>query len=78
MTNYIYLGPTIPGTAAIQNTIFSYKPEKIIAKASETEPLAKYLFVDMTDIVEKKKELNKDGSLLNVAYKKLIKSLTEV
>lgn len=78
MTNYIYLGPTIPGTAAIQNTIFSYKPEKIIQKASEYEPLAKYLFVDMQDIVDQKKELKKDGSLLNVAYKKLIKTLQEV
>lgn len=72
--NYIYIGPTIPNIV-IQNAIFSYRPERAIREVAEIEPLARYLFIDMSEIVEKKKELEKDGSLLNVAIQKLRNAL---
>lgn len=72
MNQTIYIGPDIRGVVA-RNQIFTYRPEAVIAKASVVEPLAKYLFVPMDDIVNKKRELDRRGSLLNKAYQNIMK-----
>lgn len=70
MIQVIYLGPSIDGVVE-KNKIFKYNPKDVIEKAKEVNPLAEHLFVSMDKIVEKKKELNKKGSLISMAYKSL-------
>ncbi|MBE5910888.1 MAG: hypothetical protein E7276_06980 [Pseudobutyrivibrio sp.] len=68
----MYLGPELKGVVR-HNQIFSYNPEDVIEKACQRNPLAKHLFVDMEDIVAKKKELHTEGSLLNLTFRKILK-----
>lgn len=70
MRQIMYVGPTIRGVVR-KNQVFNYAPDEIIAKASERSQTAKYLFVKMDEIVEKKQELRREGSLLYAAYKTL-------
>ena len=67
----MYLGPEIRGVVK-HKQVFSYNAEDVITEAIEREPLSKYLFVDMNDIVNKKRELEEPGSLMNVAFKKIL------
>lgn len=66
----MYLGPDLKGIVR-HNQIFAYQPEEIIERASETAPLARHLFVSMEDIVQKKEELRRAGSFLNLVNKKV-------
>lgn len=72
MKQIMYIGPDIRGVVS-RNQIFAYYPEKLIERAVAVEPLAKYLFISMDDIVKKKQELNRRGSLLNKAYQNIFR-----
>lgn len=67
----MYLGPEIRGVVR-HKQVFSYDANDVITEACEKEPLSKYLFVDMKDIASKKRELEEPGSLMNVAFKKIL------
>lgn len=69
----MYIGPDLKGIVR-RNQIFTYHPDRVIDEACVVNPLAKHLFVDMRDIVEKKRELSRQGSFLNLSYQKLVKS----
>lgn len=68
----IYIGPTVRGVVN-HNQIFSYNPEDIIKKTMEREPLAGYLFVEAKMATEKKQEIPKKGTLINIIYHRLLK-----
>ncbi len=72
MKQVMYLGPDIKGIVR-KNQIFAYYPENVIEQACEVSPLAKYLFVQMDNIVYSRNELRREGSFLNLSYKKLEK-----
>lgn len=66
--NVIYLGPDIPNVAA-GSTVFEggVLPEAVIEKI-EALPILSSLFVPVSGMVEKVKELNKAGSSANTIY----------
>jgi hypothetical protein len=68
----MYLGPDLKGIVR-KNQIFTYHPDRVIEEACGISPLAKHLFVEMDNIAEIKKELNREGSFLNLTYKKIQK-----
>ena len=70
MKQVMYIGPDIERLVT-KNQIFTYWPDELIRRAKEIEPLAEKLFVRLDDIVEKKRELERNGSLLNTVYKRL-------
>lgn len=72
MNQVMYLGPDIERVVS-SNQIFTYNPVELIEKAKSIDPLAEKLFVPMDEIVEKKRELERRGSLLNIAYQRLKK-----
>jgi len=72
MMSIMYIGPSITGLVR-KNQIFLYDPKLIIAAAKEIYPGAGALFIPINKIVEKKYELAREGSALNVAYKKIEK-----
>lgn len=72
MNLVMYIGPDIERVVT-ENQIFTCRPEKKIEQAKAVDPLAEKLFVPMDDIVEKKRELERKGSLLNTAYRRLKK-----
>jgi hypothetical protein len=69
----MYVGPDLNGIVR-RNQIFTYHPDRVIDEACGVNPLARHLFVDMADIVEVKKELVRQGSFLNITYRKLMKA----
>ena len=70
---YMYLGPELKGIVR-HNQIFTYKPDEVITKACEQNPLAKHLFAPMDNIVQSKNELRRPGSFLSIAYEKVEKT----
>ncbi len=72
----MYIGPELEGITRA-NQIFNYEPEAIKAAAEKVEPLSRYLFVDLDNIVSAKKELHTKGSLLFLAYEKTIKTISK-
>ena len=77
MINVIYLGPEIRGTVK-QNQIFSYDAADVKAKAAQISELTQYLFVPMDDVVAGKNALKTQGSLMNIAFRKVTRILQEV
>lgn len=72
----MYLGPNLKGIVR-RNQIFTYHPDEVIEEAYERNPLTKYLFINMDDVVTTKKELRREGSFLNLTYKKIFKQEVE-
>lgn len=70
----VYVGPTLKGIVR-KNQIFQYDPVSIKEKAVSRFPYTKYLFVNMSEIVEVKKRLSTVGSLENTCYKKTMKQI---
>ena len=68
MNNVMYIGPGIKGIVR-KNQVFLERPEETIKKAEAICNLAKYLFIDMDDIVSAKTELKRENSFLDIAYK---------
>lgn len=77
MKQIVYIGPTIRGLVK-KNQIFTYEPKEIMEKAGEVSRYTGYLFVGMDDIVSKRNELRKQGTLLNISYKKVKKEVADV
>lgn len=73
----VYIGPTIRGVVR-KNQIFTYEPERIMGAAKEVSVYTGYLFVRMDDIVPKRDELRKTGTLLNISYKNVEKEAANV
>ena len=67
MKQIVYIGPTIRGLVK-KNQIFTYEPKEIIERAGKVSMYTGCLFVMMDDIVSKRNELRKKGTLLNIAY----------
>lgn len=67
MKQIVYIGPTIRGLVK-KNQIFNYEPKEIMEKASKVSMYTGYLFVRMDNIVSKRNELRKKGTLLNISY----------
>ncbi len=74
MRNTIYLGPEIRGVVR-RNQMFLDTPSEVIEKAKEICEQAKYLFVKMDDILPAKKELKRENSFLDIAYKETYKEV---
>ncbi|MBO5551815.1 MAG: hypothetical protein J5966_07645 [Lachnospiraceae bacterium] len=74
MKNTMYIGPGIRGVVR-KNQVFTDKPTEIIDKAMGICELSKYLFIGMDDIVAAKKELKRDNSFLDIAYKETYKEV---
>lgn len=70
MKQVMYIGPDIKGIVR-KNQIFTFMPEDVINQACEINKLAKHLFVPMDNIVQKRKELFRQGTFLNLVYKKV-------
>jgi hypothetical protein len=68
----MYLGPDIKGVVR-HNQIFTYQPADVIERAGKVHPLTEAFFVEMEHVVEKKKELRREGSFLNLAFTKILK-----
>lgn len=77
MKQIVYIGPTIRGLVK-KNQIFTYEPKEIIEKAQRVSMYTGYLFVKMDDIVSKRNELRKQGTLLNIAYSIVKKEVANV
>lgn len=77
MKQIVYIGPTIRGVVK-KNQIFTYTPERIEEKAKEVSAYTEYLFVSMDEIVSKRDEMRKRGTLLNIAYKIAEKEAADV
>lgn len=77
MKQIVYIGPTIRGLVK-KNQIFTYDPVEIMQKANGISIYTRYLFVRMDDIVSKRNELRKKGTLLNISYKKVEKEVANV
>lgn len=77
MSNVIYLGPEIRGVVK-RNQVFSYDAADVKAKAAQVSELTQYLFVAMDDVAAAKKELKTQGSLMEIAFKKVYQILQEV
>lgn len=77
MKQIAYIGLTIRGLVK-ENQIFTYEPETIMEKARQVSGYTRYLFVKMDEIVEKRNELRKEGTLLNVSYKIVHKEVENV
>ena len=74
MKQVMYLGPDIKGIVR-KNQIFTYDPEDVIVQACGVSPLARDLFVPMDNIVHSRNELRREGSFLNLAYRKIKKEV---
>ena len=77
MKQIVYIGPTMKGIVK-KNQIFTYEPQEVIERAQRVSMYASYLFVKMNDIVEKRDELRKEGTLLNISYKIVEKEAKDV
>lgn len=77
MKQVMYIGPTIRGLVK-KNQIFTDEPGEIMEKAEKVSVYTGYLFVRMDDIVSKKNELRKQGTLLNISYEKVKKEVADV
>lgn len=77
MNQIVYIGPTIRGLVK-KNQIFTYEPKDIIEKSQKISMYAGYLFVGMNDIVSKRNELRKQGTLLNISYNIVKKEVANV
>lgn len=73
MRQTMYIGPNLKGIVR-HNQIFTYYPDDVIAQACGINPIARYLFVPMEDIVHSKNELRRTGSFLYLAYQKVEKN----
>lgn len=72
----MYIGPELNGITRA-NQIFNYDPVAVKEAAGKVEPLTRYLFVELDNIVSAKKELHTPGSLLFLAYERTIKTISK-
>lgn len=74
MTQKMYLGPTVPGLAR-ENIIFRDKlPEKVAERADVDVDFAR-LLVSMEEVMSARKQLAIQGSVLDVSYQNVLRSL---
>ena len=73
MKQIIYIGPDIRGVVR-KNQIFTYNPKEVIERATAVYAQANIFFVSMDVIWEKKSELRRQGSFLNITYQKMKKT----
>lgn len=74
MSQVMYIGPDVKSVVA-KNQMFTYDPEKCKEKVAEIYKPAKELFVDVEELAEKRNELKREGSYLNLIYKNFEKKL---
>lgn len=72
MKQVMYIGPGIRGIVR-KSEVFTYMPETVIEQVAAIYGPARQMFVSMDNIVEKKKEMNRGGSALNLIYNMLEK-----
>lgn len=74
MKQIIYIGPDISGVVR-KNQIFTYNPKEVIERATAVYAQANIFFVPMDESRNKKNELCRQGSFLNLTYKKFEKAI---
>lgn len=74
MKQKMYLGPTVPGLIK-ENVIYKdVLPKAVEERAQEDKSFAR-LLVPMGKVMEAKKQLETEGSVLAVSYENVAKSL---
>ena len=66
--NVIYLGPDIPNIISSSTVVEGGVLPDVVNEKIEELPILSNLFVPVSGMVEKVKELNKDGSSANTIY----------
>ena len=74
MTQKMYLGPTVPGLVK-ENVIFKDEPPEAVKKRAEADKSFARLLVPMERVMEARQQLQKEGSVLSVAYMNVAKSV---
>ncbi len=74
MTQKMYLGPTVPGLVK-ENEIFRDELPDGIARRVETDKNFARLFVPMDRIMDARRQLQTEGSVLSAAYSGVAKGL---
>lgn len=78
MNKYMYLGPTIKGVVRHNRILTGEQKAYVSKEAEKVSEFVKYLFAPMDDIVAKKTELKTQGSLMDIAFRKVLNTLQEV
>lgn len=74
MKQKMYLGPTVPGLIK-ENVIFrDTLPERVSERMKSDKSFAR-LVVPMEKVMDARTQLDKEGSVLSVAYTDIVKSL---
>lgn len=66
----VYLGPEVPGVAAVGTVFKNGLPKKLEEMVKEL-PAVKMLLVPVRDVVKVKKELTKETSAAKICYQKV-------
>ena len=73
MANWIYIGPSIAPIGLKQNTLYlSDEMPEALQKIASNKPVVKALFLEVSDLAEAKKRLNKKGSLEHTATQEML------
>lgn len=74
MTQRMYLGPTVPGLIK-ENVIYKDKLPEAVEKRAKADKSFARLLIPMDKVVEARKQLAAEGSVLSVAYKDVAKNI---
>lgn len=71
----VYIGPNLLRYGLKKNTVFRGKPTDLIEAIVEKHPGIIHLFVRVDKLSKAMAEVNKTGTLLNLAYTRIIKRM---
>jgi len=74
MTQKMYLGPTVPGLVK-ENVIFKDELPEAVKKRAGADKNFSRLLVPMEKVMEARQQLQREGSVLSVAYEKVNRGL---
>lgn len=75
MKQVMYLGPTMPGVVQ-ENAVFKDGLPKAVSEMADSDKNFSRLLVPVGKVMEAKKQLKMEGSVLLVAYKNVGKNLS--
>ena len=76
MSQIMYIGPEVRGVVG-KNEVFTYDPKEKKEKVKAIYEPAEKFFVDMEHLTEKRNELRRTGSYMDLLYKNFEKKLGE-
>lgn len=71
----VYIGPDIPG--AKQYTVFNNGLPGILKEKAKEKPFLNSLIIPVGKLAQANRELDKEGSALNILFKKAVKEIQE-